>query len=458
MSEPPTTFARLMTPPGRGGIAVIALAGPATRRILDQCFRPRAAHTRGHAVAAPGQLQLGEILDGSDVIDEAILTHTPRGAEINIHGGPAATRRVLGRLADLGAQLETDRPTSLLNPAHPRWHNPAVGEELLAALPAAPSLFAATCLASQWSAGLSQLARETLDALSTNLSPSGGDDPQGPEGARPHRLASSPPPPKGEELKILAQRLRQAAGRLATMQKLLNPPEVVLAGPPNAGKSTLANALVARPVSIVHAMAGTTRDWIREQAVIDGRAVWLTDTAGLWDVDHAVDAEAVRRAWDRIDSADLVLLCNPADAPPENSASNTMHALHSPRPIHAPTLAVTTKADLLSNGARRSTRSAATTRGAAGATPRPDQNRNDNDPSIHNSELITHNLSVSAETGEGLPALRTAILEKLGLADIDPAAPAAFTQRQADLLNHAADALDIENHEIVISSLSQVLF
>jgi tRNA modification GTPase len=259
-------------------------------------------------------------------------------------------------------------------------------------------------------------------------------------------------------LKILAQRLRQAAGRLTIMQKLLHPPEVVLAGPPNAGKSTLANALVARPVSIVHAMAGTTRDWIREQAVIDGRAVWLTDTAGLWDVDHAVDAEAVRRAWDRIDSADLVLLCNPADAPPENSASNTMHALPLPRDIHAPTLAVTTKADLLSNGARRSTRSAATTREAAGATPRPDQNRNDNDPSIHNSELITHNLSVSAETGEGLPALRTAILEKLGLADIDPAAPAAFTQRQADLLNHAADALDIENHEIVISSLSQVLF
>jgi tRNA U34 5-carboxymethylaminomethyl modifying GTPase MnmE/TrmE len=121
-----------------------------------------------------------------------------------------------------------------------------------------------------------------------------------------------------------------------------------------------------------------------------------------------------------------------------------LHVLRLPREIHAPTLAVTTKADLLSNGARRSTRSAATTRGAAGATPRPDQNRNDNDPSIYNSELITRNLSVSAETGEGLPSLQAAILDALGLADIDPAAPAAFTQRQADLLNQAADALSVE--------------
>ncbi len=405
MSDAQTTSARLLTPPGRGGIAVIALAGPAARRILDQCFRPRASHTRGHAVAAPGQLQLGEILDGSDVIDEAILTHTPRGAEINIHGGPAATRRVLQRLADLGAQLDTDAPTSLLNPAHPTWQNPAVGKELLTALPVAPSLFAATCLASQWSAGLSQLVAETLATL--------------------ENMDALPVPQACE----LARELRQAAGRLTTMQKLLDPPEVVLAGPPNAGKSTLANALVARPVSIVHATAGTTRDWIRELAIIDGRAVWLTDTAGLWDADHDIDNEAVRRAWDRIDTADLVLICTPADN--KDSASNELLALRlrpaspnpksqiqnpkSPRPIHATTLTVITKADLAGD-----------------------------DSSIHNPEFKAHNLLCSAETGEGLADLRAAILAALGLADIDPAAPAAFTPRQADLLNQAAEAFSAD--------------
>jgi hypothetical protein len=348
MSDTATTSARLMTPPGRGGIAVIALAGPATRRILDQCFRPRTTHTTDHAHPAASylnrgqapvpprqevvqpvlhhpqregrpdatspettQLQLGEILDGRDVIDEAIVAATPRGAEINIHGGPAATRRVLQRLADLGAQLDSDRPASLLSPAHPMWNNPAIGEELLASRPQAPSLFVAACLANQWSAGLSQLAAETLNALPNNLSP----------GAMPAPQACD-----------LAEQLRQAAGRLTTMQKLLDPPEVVLAGPPNAGKSTLANALIGRPVSIVHDTAGTTRDWIREQAILDGRAVWLTDTAGLWDVDDHVDsccaeqdAEAVRRAWDRIDAADLVLICTPADN--KDSASNELLAL-----------------------------------------------------------------------------------------------------------------------------------
>lgn len=423
MSDAPTTTARLLTPPGRGGIAVIALVGPAARRILDQCFRPRASHTRGHAVAAPGQLQLGEILDGNDVIDEAILTHTPRGAEINIHGGPAATRRVLQRLADLGAQLDTDAPTSLLNPAHPTWQNPAVGEELLTALPVAPSLFAATCLASQWSAGLSQLVAETLATL--------------------ENMDALPVPQACE----LARELRQAAGRLTTMQKLLDPPEVVLAGPPNAGKSTLANALVARPVSIVHATAGTTRDWIRELAILEGRAVWLTDTAGLWDADHDIDNEAVRRAWDRIDTADLVLICTPADN--KDSASNELLALRSaspnpqseipnpkseipnsksPQPLHAPTLAVTTKADLAGD-----------------------------DSSIHNPEFKAHNLLCSAETGEGLADLRAAILSALGLADIDPATPAAFTPHQADLLTHAAEALDQGNVQTTLAAIRTLL-
>ena len=52
------------------------------------------------------------------------------------------------------------------------------------------------------------------------------------------------------------------------MRRLADPREVVLAGPPNAGKSTLANALIGRPVSIVHDTAGTTRDWVREQALL----------------------------------------------------------------------------------------------------------------------------------------------------------------------------------------------
>ena len=100
------------------------------------------------------------------------------------------------------------------------------------------------------------------------------------------------PPPPAE----LPAMLRRAAGRLALIRRLLEPAEVVLAGPPNVGKSTLANALIGRQVSLVHDQAGTTRDWVRHLAVLCGVPVHVTDTAGLWDAPAGVDAQAVGRA------------------------------------------------------------------------------------------------------------------------------------------------------------------
>jgi tRNA modification GTPase len=118
---------------------------------------------------------------------------------------------------------------------------------MLEALPQAASELVVAAVSQQWSAGVSQLA----------------SDPD-----------------------VSAELLRSAARRLPMMQKLLSPPEVVLVGPPNVGKSTLANAIVGREVSIVHTIAGTTRDWVREQALLGGVPIWLTDTAGLFDFPH----------------------------------------------------------------------------------------------------------------------------------------------------------------------------
>ncbi|MHC4986687.1 MAG: GTPase, partial [Planctomycetota bacterium] len=195
-----------------------------------------------------------------------------------------------------------------------------------------------------------------------------------------------------------ADAFRSAAGRFDVMRKLLSPPEVVLVGPPNVGKSTLANALVGRATSIVHETPGTTRDWVREQALLEGVPIWLTDTAGLFefpDDPHGIDTEAVRRARSRAEQADLVLLLSAGDEPTDT-----------PDWLHAKNiLRVAAKCDL--------------------ATPTGE-----------------FDVAVSAETGEGLDKLSRAILVALDLADINPAAPAAFTQLQADLLVAAAGALD----------------
>jgi len=355
------TTAQLQTPPGRGGIAVILLAGPSAGRILADVFRPISTHAR----AGEAGLRLGRLADDRGVIDEAIVSAAPGGVEINIHGGPAAAQAALELLADRGAKVLPPEPApaaaaeKTFARAHPRWHNPAIAAEMLEALRAALGLTAVAAVTQQWSGGIS-------------------------------RLASQPDPP--------ADDLRHAAENLATMRAVLKPAEVVIVGPPNAGKSTLANALAGRPVSIVHASAGTTRDPVREPALIAGLPVYLTDTAGIWDPPDEIDAEAVRRARRRARAADLVVLLAPGRQP------KTPDWLHADGDAKK-TLHVAAKCDAL-----------------------PPRGQVD--------------LAVSAKTGQGLDLLAGEILTRLGLDRFDPAEPMAFTARQAGLLTQAADAKD----------------
>ncbi len=367
MSESSGTFASLHTPPGRGGIAIITLAGPDAGKIIQQVFRPRP----GHCEHGGGQLQLGWLLAGDEVLDEAVVHRTGDAVDINIHGGPVVARRLMQQLCSLGAEVR--RPTgvqSTFNPSHPEWNNPAVGREMLAALQDAPSSLAVAAVSSQWSAGISELVR-------------GG--------------AASP------------QSLREAAVGLEQMTKLLHPVEVALAGPPNAGKSALANALVGRQVSIVNDRPGTTRDWVRELAVFGGVGVWLTDTAGIWDFFSAdgIDAEAVRRARQRVEQAELVLLLDAGDG------------IELPQWCHAgKCIRVRSKCDLAANC------------------------------------VGDYDIAVSANTGEGLAELKQAVLKATGMNDFDPARPRAFTRRQAELLNLAASAMekaDTENYRRLVA-------
>ena len=349
---------------------MIHLAGPETQRICQLIFRPRPTHKQRLDRGEPNQLQLGDLMDETEAIDEGIVSLTPRGAEINIHGGPLVARRTLGRLAALGVTITAPAPESAFEKAHPRWRNPAVGQEMLSVLPEASGSLLVEGIANQWSGGISKLAREFLNS---GVAVSSGD---------------------------AGRSFRTAGGGLTIMNRLLHPAEVVLAGPPNAGKSTLTNALIGRPVSIIHDRPGTTRDWVRELASVCGVPIYLTDTAGLWETEHQIDAESVRRAWTQIDHADLVLLTCPAD-----------QNLQLPREIHTNTIRLTTKCDQ-------------TTKTATGK---------------HQSEI-----SLSALTGEGMDRLKSAILDALGAADFDPTVAMAFSQRQSDLLNAAA-ALNEKN-------------
>jgi len=365
------TSARLETPPGRGGIAVIALSGPRTEEILSAVFHPHSSHADG----GENILQLGHLVDGQEVIDEAIICRRGGGAEINIHGSPLVTRRTLELLARHGAAVAPPGSGGSFQATHSAWRNPAVGAEMLQVLPLAHSSLVAAVICRQWSDGISRLARQARDK------PSAG----------------------------AAAGLRSAAGQLGVCQSLLHGPEVVLAGSPNVGKSALANALIGRDVSVVHSSAGTTRDWVRDSAMMGGVPIWLTDTAGIWKRATGIDAEAIRRARKQIDKADMVVLL----AAGGNFAE--------PPWLHARALLrVASQCDVV--------------------------------PPAKGAQV-----TVSAVTGEGLDSLKSAILESLGLGGIDPASPRAFTQRQAELLLAAAEAIEQSKPAAAAESLQSLL-
>lgn len=200
---------------------------------------------------------------------------------------------------------------------------------------------------------------------------------------------------------VLATVQRDAAILAAEIETVTTQPPVerirdgiriVLAGQPNAGKSTLLNALAGRDAAIVSPLAGTTRDRIEVPVMRDGIAYLLTDTAGL----HAAPADIVEeigiaRARSAIESADLVLWLDDAPLPAE--LANVPHLLIHPR------------ADAPGR--------------EAGATDR---------------------LSVSAETGQGIEALWNAIAA-LAAALLPPSDSVALNIRQRGLAEQAAAAL-----------------
>ena len=192
----------------------------------------------------------------------------------------------------------------------------------------------------------------------------------------------------------------------------------MLAGEPNAGKSTLANAIVGRAVSIVDPAAGTTRDWVAHIALLDGVPIQLIDTAGLWEPPGAtlagasavtasadVDAQAAGRARIMCRQADLVVWLSHQPAPEWMAGLNVLNVLP--------------KADLLE---------------------RPDGK-----------------LAVSGLTGQGMPQLSQAIRNGLGVGEINPADASAFTERQKDLLAYAAQALRDGSPETARIALEDLL-
>lgn len=189
-----------------------------------------------------------------------------------------------------------------------------------------------------------------------------------------------------EQLSRVMQKTRQGA-------LLREGIRVVIAGQPNAGKSSLLNALAGAELAIVTPIAGTTRDVVQQTIQIEGVPLHVVDTAGLRDHPDVDEVEriGIARAWDQIGQADAVLflhdLTRQDDALYRDADAQIQATLQDTVAAHVPVLHLWNKADAQTN---------------TDATPRL----------AHASEA--HALTLSAKTGEGLPALRQQLLDVVG--------------------------------------------
>jgi tRNA modification GTPase len=386
----------VLTPPGRGGIAVIRCVGPAVEAALAQCFRP--------SLPCPGRLAYGHVVGADErPIDEVILYSAGAIFEVNCHGGPAAVRAVCERLAAAGLpEVDADRLLEIEG-------LPRIVRDARRALRRAFTPLAARILLDQLNGALAAEIAEILAPLAAG----GGEPYLAPGeytggGAREGASAADPPPVYSRGAKYAAAADALAAidallGRWRTCGRFIaDPPRIAIAGRPNSGKSTLLNRLVGAERAITSAAAGTTRDYIEAEAAMEGAPVVLVDTAGLREPGGEIERQGIARAREELARAAVVIYLIDADEPayPEDEAQVAE--------LGGRALVVLSKIDSRLAASRRRARS---------------------------------HLAISALTGEGVAALAAAVLKNLGWRAPAAGEAVPFTPDQAAELAAAREAL-----------------
>lgn len=355
----------LATPVG-GAIAVVRISGPGAEALLRRVFTGR---------GAPREMAYGRVVDGAgETLDEAMAAFFPAPrsytgedmAELYLHGGQVTVRRVL---ALLGCHARSARPGEFTERAFLAGKmDLAQAEAVMDLINAGAERSAKSALAQlegRLSVRIADVERELLDALS------------GLEAAidYPEELEDDVTSALPEVLAAAERELQALAGAGLSGRVLREGARVAIVGRPNAGKSSLLNALAGAERAIVTQFAGTTRDVLEETVSMEGVPVTLYDTAGIRAADDPVERIGVERARLAAERADLLLVCFDAAAPLTEEDLALLRETEG-----RPRIAVCNKSDL---------------------------------PALWSAETLAAQgisaCSVSAETGEGLAALRHAI-------------------------------------------------
>ncbi|WP_428194429.1 tRNA uridine-5-carboxymethylaminomethyl(34) synthesis GTPase MnmE [Deinococcus saxicola] len=382
------TIAAIATAPGSAGVGIVRVSGPEALNVADGVFRGKRAPSR----TAGGRFLFGELVaDNGEVLDEGLClvfrepcSYTGENVvELQSHGSPAVLTRVLARALELGARPA--RPGEFTLRAYLAGRLDLAQAEAVLGLVEAQTdgarRQASLGLSGALGARVTRVAAGLIRALAAIQAMLDYPEEGVPDEDRAEPLAQAQ-----AELETLLASAR--AGQVSTRGARL-----ALIGRPNAGKSSLLNALVGFERSIVTPTPGTTRDYLEAGLELAGVPVTLVDTAGLRETLDEIEAAGVRQARALAEAADLVLVLEDGSAPREDLPIDVAGT-------PARVIRLCTKADL----------PAAWT----------------------DAEL----LDVSAVTGAGLPQLRESVRAAL-LGDAARGEAWLTTERQADAARRA---------------------
>ena len=392
-------IAAIATAPGRGAVGILRISGASIANVIAEIcgktLKPREATYLPFRAADGG------------VIDQGLAIHFPAPhsytgeevLELQAHGGPVVLQLLLARCMEAVPGLRVARPgefteRAFLNDKMDLAQAEAIAD-LIDASTEAAARSASRSLAGEFSSEihvlrdalvhLRMLVEATLDFPDEEIDFLQKADASG-------------------QLDRLQRTLDRVMGRARQGALLREGIKVVIAGQPNAGKSSLLNALAGAELAIVTPVAGTTRDVVTQTIQIEGVPLHVIDTAGLRNSDDEVEKIGIARAWGQIAAADAVLflhdLTRSATADYATADAVIAQELSQTLPRGVPVLDVWNKSDVPGAGLP-----------AAHTAVIPDVIR---DPSLPEVALLKaplgRSLTLSAKTGAGLDDLRRALL------------------------------------------------
>ncbi len=404
-----TTIAAIATAPGEGGIGILRISGNDALAVASRIFCAR--NLKNLQDAKPRFLYYGHVTDGVRAVDEGLAVYMPAPhsytgedvVELQIHGSSAALSETL-TLAFAAGALPAE-PGAFTERAFLNGRLDLAQAEAVMDIITAKNRAALLQAESHLTGALSRYVKDTRQALSDLISSL--------EVTIDYPEEDLEEPTREETLAALANIETSLAALLSRAKNgriIKEGLRVSIVGRPNAGKSSLLNALLAEERAIVTELPGTTRDTIEETIRVGGASVILMDTAGLRETDNRIEQMGIERAKKSMETADLILAVFDASAPLTEEDRALLAALSGKK-----SLLLLNKSDL----------------------PR----------AVSEKELQTilpdaPVLALSAQTGEGIAELETALQKAAGLQDIDDGRTLLLTNlRHEDLVRRALAAV-----------------